>query len=144
MDTPFLVALALMERDGRRAMPLCGGSRPAEAVAAADPGEAGCRLALELLLRLFQQSDVQVLQRAAADDSLLLLEIPLEAMTTRLPELKAAWLSGGATAALLQDLQCLALRGWRLQQAKYEALRYEPWPCGASVPPQAVPAVAAG
>ena len=52
-ESPYLVALALAEQEGRRILPLTGKSRPA-ALLPADPGEEGRTLALELLLRLWQ------------------------------------------------------------------------------------------
>jgi hypothetical protein len=132
-DAPYLVCLALVHRDGRRALPLAGKSRrPAAAGAAAqggeaDPGEEGRSLALELLLRLWQGSDTDALQRAAGEDSLLVLEMPLERLSEDLPVLKASWLGSGDTAALLAGLRRLATRGWRIGVAKYEPIRFSEW-----------------
>lgn len=129
MESPFLVALALIERDGRRAMPLGGRSRPGDgdSESGATPGETGLRLALELLLRLFHGSETATCRRAAGDDSLLLLEMSLEEMTERLPRIKASWLAGGSTETLLRELQALALRGWCLRQSRQEPLIVHPW-----------------
>jgi hypothetical protein len=132
-DDPYLVCLALVHRDGRRALPLAGKSRPP--AAAGDParggeegpGEEGRSLALELLLRLWQGSDTAALQRAAGDESLLLLEMPLERLSEDLPVLKASWLGSGDTAALLAGLRRLATRGWRIGVAKYEPIRFTAW-----------------
>jgi hypothetical protein len=126
-DAPYLVALALLERGGQRALPLTGQSQPAAAAAAADPGSLGHTLALELLLRLWQQSALQPLRRIDADASLLLVELPLEGMSEQLPQLKADWLNSGDTAAFHQALRQLALRGWTIQQARYEPIRFLPW-----------------
>jgi hypothetical protein len=127
-DAPYLVALALLERDGQRALPLTGKSLSAAAAEASDPGENGRTLALELLLRLWQRSDEGPFQRAAGDDSLLLVELPLERMSEELPVLKANWLSGGTTADLLQSLQGLVIRAWRVSVAKYEPVSFHIWP----------------
>lgn len=108
-------------------MPLTGQSRPAGAESDDDPGEQGRTLALELLLRLWQGSDAASLQRAAAEDSLLLLEMPLEEMTERIPLLKASWLGSGDTETLLAGLRPLVLRGWRIGVAKYEPISFTPW-----------------
>jgi hypothetical protein len=127
-DAPYLVCLALLHRGGQRALPLTGRSWSQGAAGGAeDPGEEGQRLALELLLRLWQGSEETPLQRAAADDSLLLLEMPLEQMSQQLPLLKASWLSRGDTAVLLAGLKGLAHRGWRISVAKYEPIRFSPW-----------------
>jgi hypothetical protein len=127
-NAPYLVALALVELDGRRALPLTGKTQSASAAAAHDPGEDGRTLALELLLRLWQRSDGGPLQRAAADNSLLLIEIPLEVMSEQLPLLKASWLATGDTASFEARLKALVIRGWRMGIAKYEPVNFSPWP----------------
>ncbi len=124
-DTPYLVALAVVEVDGRRALPL-GGQSWAAALAETEPGELGRSLALDLLLRLLQRSEEGALRRLAGDDSLLLLEMPLEQMSERLPQLKAAWLAGGDTDTLLKDLRALAGRRWRVTTAKYDGVSLSP------------------
>ena len=53
-EAPYLVALALIEQEGRRALPLAGRSLTAEAAAAEQPVEVAHALALELLLRVWQ------------------------------------------------------------------------------------------
>ena len=127
-DAPYLVALALVELDGKRVLPLTGKSRSASAVEDPDPGEEGRLLALELLLRLWQRSDEGALQRAAGEDSLLLVELPLEVMSEQLPVFKARWISGGETAELLHSLQGVAQRSWRVAIAKYEPVQFHSWP----------------
>jgi hypothetical protein len=51
-EAPYLVALALLEIGGKRALPLAGRSLKASDAEAPDPGDRGRTLALELLLRL--------------------------------------------------------------------------------------------
>ena len=133
-NAPYLVALALVEFDGKRALPLTGktqsaaaASAPAENAPAQDPGDDGRTLALELLLRLWQRSDGGPLQRAAGDSSLLLIEIPLDVMSEQLPLLKASWLASGDTAAFETSLKALVIRGWRMGIAKYEPVSFSPW-----------------
>jgi len=126
-DAPYLVALALVEQQGKRLLPLNGKSQSAEAPAAADPGDDGRTLALELLLRLWQRSDEGALKRAAEQDSLLLVELPMEVMSEQLPILKANWLSGGDTQELLDGLKALVIRGWRISIAKYEPVSFTSW-----------------
>jgi len=127
-DSPYIVALVLIEQDGRRSLPLTGKSQPAAAAAASDPGETGRGLALELLLRIWQRSDDGPLRRAAGPDSLLLVELPLEGMSEQLPVLKANWIATGDTAALLDGLKTLVQRGWRIHFAKYEPVSFPSWP----------------
>ncbi len=126
-NAPYLVALALVELDGKRALPLTGKTQSAAAAEAQDPGDDGRTLALELLLRLWQRSDEGPLQRAAADNSLLLIEIPLDVMSEQLPILKASWLASGDTAAFEAGLKALVIRGWRMGIAKYEPVSFSPW-----------------
>jgi hypothetical protein len=126
-NSPYLVALALVELGGKRALPLTGKTQSAGAAEASDPGDDGRLLALELLLRLWQRSDEGALQRAAADQSLLLIEIPLDVMSEQLPLLKATWLASGDTAAFEASLKALVIRGWRMGIAKYEPVSFSPW-----------------
>ena len=127
-DAPYLGALALVELQGQRALPLTGKSQAAAASEAIDPGVDGRTLALELLLRLWQRSDAGALQRVAGEESLLLLEIPMEVMSEQLPILKANWLAGGETATLLTSLAALSQRAWRITIAKYEPISFHSWP----------------
>ena len=127
-DAPYLVALALVEMNGKRSLPIAGRSQSAAAAHHGDPGQEGLGLVLELLLRLWQRSDGEPLQRAAGETSLLLLEIPLADMGEQLPVLKARWVADGDTKALQAGLQALAQRGWRVVFAKYEPVSLVAWP----------------
>lgn len=49
-------------------------------------------------------------------------------MSDQLPLLKANWLSGGETEALLTSLKGLAIRAWRITIAKYEPVSFVAWP----------------
>ena len=101
-DVPYLIALALLEQNGTRAMPLQGKSLREPMAESGGPGEEGRRQVLELLVRVWQRSDTGSLQRAAADNSLLLAEVPIEALQLQLPELKANWLNSGDVEQLLR------------------------------------------
>lgn len=127
-DRPYLVALALVEQNGKRSMPLTGKTRSPEGVDASEPGQEGETLALELLLRLWQRSDDGGLKRAAGERSLLLIELPLEGMSETLPLLKADWIATGDQPTFEQKLRALALRGWTVGIAKYEPITFRPWP----------------
>jgi hypothetical protein len=112
MDAPYLLALALLEQEGKRALPLQGRSLRTAIAAGEDPGEEGRRQALELLLRVWQRSDAGPLRRAAGEHSLLLVEVPLEALQEVIPALKARWLAGGEADALLEGLRALGGGLW--------------------------------
>lgn len=132
-DAPYLVALALLEQEGKRALPLNGTSRSSTSLAGAaaesqDPGDEGRTLVLELLLRLWQRSEEGALRRAGGDAGLLLGELPLAALQEALPRLKARWVSGGGSADFHAGLAALAIRGWRVSIARYEPGRFTAWP----------------
>jgi hypothetical protein len=127
-EAPYLVALALLEQEEKRALPLNGKSLAVAAADAAEPGDDGRTLVLELLLRLWQRSEEGALRRAAGDGSLLLVELPLEVLQEQLPRLKARWVGGGATADFHAELAALAIRGWRVAIARYEPVRFTAWP----------------
>ena len=127
-DAPYLVALALVELNGKRSLPIAGRSQGGAAARLGDPGQEGLGLALELLLRLWQRSDEGPLQRACGETSLLLVEIPLAEMSDLLPGLKARWLADGNSEVFLANLQALAQRGWRVVFTKYEPVALVAWP----------------
>ena len=124
-DAPYLIALALLEQGGRRAMPLQGRSLREPLAPGEDPAEAGRQQLLELLVRVWQRSEEGPLRRAAADQSLLLAALPIEALAEDLPALKAAWLNSGDIEALRRGLAALGSGLWAVTQAKRESLAFE-------------------
>jgi hypothetical protein len=124
-DAPYLIALALLEQNGERAMPLQGKSLREALSADADPGEVGREQALELMLRVWQRSDQGPLTRAGGDHSLLLIAVPIEALQEDLPAIKAQWLNSGDVAALLQQLQALASGVWSLNLEPRQPLAFQ-------------------
>jgi hypothetical protein len=76
---------------------------------------------------LWQRSDEGPIQRAAGENSLLLVEMPLDLMSEQLPLLKANWIASGDTNHFLEKLGGLASRGWRIVFAKYEPVGYQRW-----------------
>ena len=124
-DAPYLIALALLEQGEGRALPLQGKSLREPLAPDADPGAVGHQLALDLLMRVWQRSDQGPLQRAAADHSLLLITVPIEALQEQLPALKAAWLNTGDTAALLQGLRPITSGVWSLVLEPRQPITYQ-------------------
>jgi hypothetical protein len=119
-DTPYLVALALIEQERRRALPLAGRSQKEVAAEGEAPDELGRALVLELLLRVWQRSDEGLLKRAAAAESLLLVELPMERLPEDLPVLKAAWLNSGDAEAFRKGLQGMSPRAWTIAVEKFQ------------------------
>ena len=124
---PYLLALALIEQEGVRALPLAGRSLSAEAAAAEQPTQVAHSLALELLLRLWQRSDNGPLKRACGVESLLLVELPMERLPEDLPRLKADWLNSGDTRAFQVGLQAMCGRAWTMSIAKFEPVTLTTW-----------------
>lgn len=124
-DAPYLIALALLEQNGERAMPLQGKSLREPLPADGDPGEVGRQQALDLLVRVWQRSEQGALRRAAGDQSLLLVTVPIEALQEALPALKARWLTSGDTTLLLAELKSLASGLWSLNLEQRQPLAYQ-------------------
>ena len=125
-DAPYLIALALLEQNGERAMPLQGKSLRELLPADGDPGEVGRQQALELLVRVWQRSDQGALSRAAGDQSLLVVAVPIEALQEDLPALKAQWLNSGDTPALVQGIAALGAWGVEPQHGAPRAAGLSP------------------
>ena len=125
-DSPYLVALALMEQGGKRALPLAGRSQKQVAVEGNAPQELGHALALELLLRVWQRSDDGALSRAAGTESLLLVELAMERLPEDLPVLKAAWLTSGDFEAFKIGLRSISERAWTISVAKFQPISLVP------------------
>ena len=126
-DNPYLVCLALIEQDGQRRLPLGGKGLQQPIAAGSDPGAEGHALALDLLLRLWQQSDDGAIQRTQGLQSLLLLELPMDCFLETLPQLKQAWLRTGNTEALMNGLRQLTAQGWTLATAKFSQPTFACW-----------------
>ena len=125
-DTPYLIALALFDQQGRRALPLAGRSQAELAPDGEVPQVLGHALALELLLRVWQRSDEGALQRAAGLHSLLLVELPIERLPEDLPAAKAAWLRTGDTEELTMALQAMSSRAWTMAVEKFKPVALTP------------------
>ena len=125
-DTPYLIAMALFDQQGRRALPLAGRSQAEVAPIGEAPQLLGHALALELWLRGWQRSDEGSLQRAAGVYSLLLVELPMERLPEDLPAIKAAWLKTGDTEAFKVALQAMSSRGWTIAVEKFKPVVLNP------------------
>ncbi|MEB3235610.1 MAG: hypothetical protein VKM98_09300 [Cyanobacteriota bacterium] len=123
-DAPYLIAMALVQQGEQRSLPLQGKSLRAAIAPGEDPGEVGRQQVLELLLRIWQRSDAGPLQRTSQQHSLLLAEVPMEALQQQLPQIKADWLNSGDSTALLSQLRDLAGGLWMVQLEPRAALQF--------------------
>ncbi len=126
---PYLIALALIEQEGIRAMPLCGKSLKEVIQEDSDPGFQGENLANQLLIRIFQKSEKAPLRRAAGDTSLLFLQIPMEELQGTLPACKADWIRSADTALFLSRLNSICHGIWTLQFNRDDGLKFKRLDC---------------
>ena len=122
---PYLVALALLEQQGERLMPL-GGKSVREAI---DPKNIQIinfqGIALELLVRVLDRSEESSIRRANGKKSLLILQIPMKPMQAELPKLKSEWLKTGNTKLLIYGLNKICDRMWYLSFVRYDGLKVD-------------------
>ncbi len=123
-DYPYLIAIALIEQDGKRLMPLGGKSLKNSLGPEEDPGPFGESIALELLVRVMQRSDDNSLKRAEEENSLLLLEMPIDSMQENLPSIKSKWIEAGDFNKLLFELKRFCSGIWRLKFVRYEGIYF--------------------
>ena len=135
-DSNFLIALAMMEQNNKRAMPIAGKSLSAELsmstieLNSSDSNQLfdqASNLAFELLLRIWKRTDDGPLRRASGQDSLLLVEIPMNALPEELPSLKSQWIRFGDDAIFTSALRDMIVRGWTIDVEKHKPISFAVW-----------------
>ncbi len=121
---PYMIALALIEQNGKRAIPLGGKSLKEPINETDEPGEIGECIAKELLLRILQRSENGPLRRSAGDLSLILIQIPMTNMQDQIPLIKSQWINSGNTEIFLEQLKEICERVWSLTFNKYTGTQY--------------------
>ena len=122
-DFPYLIALALIEQEGKRAMPI-GGKSLKTFIDIDDATDKGVnKVALELLLRVFQRSENDSLKRVAGDKSILIAQIPMEVMRVKLPLLKNNWLESGDNDLFISELNDISNGLWQVVFVRYEGIK---------------------
>jgi len=118
----YLIAIALIEQNNTRAMPLGG----KEIKGALDDKDNLKKLAedviLNLLLRVFQRSDEGSLKRVSADKGLLLVHMHPKRMQKELPFIKSEWIRDGDTNQFLKYLGNLSKEIWTASFVKYKGI----------------------
>mgnify|MGYP001448063470 CR=1 FL=1 len=123
IEYPYLLALALIEQNGHRAMPL--GGKAIKVDAENDlPCPTAQDVSLELFARIFERTDEGSLKRAIKDDSFLIVKIPMQAMQLKLPSIKSNWINRGDKRQFLNELKKLSSSIWRLKFAKYHGISF--------------------
>ena len=108
----YLLALALIDQEGKRFMPLGGKSISKFIDPSSSPGVTGEGLASDLLLRVFQKSESGSLRRSNGEKSLLLIQLPMDLMQERIPLIKAQWIKTGDNQKLMAELQLICNGIW--------------------------------
>ena len=123
-DHPYLIAIALIEQNGKRSMPL-GGKSLSNFFESDDPsGDKTNVIVLELLLRLIQRTEDFPLKRLAHDESILIVQMPIEEMQNKLPSFKSQWLTTGNTQSFISELKESSKGVWKVNFIRYEGIIY--------------------
>ncbi len=124
IEHPYLIAFALIEQKTTRAMPLGGKSLKHVIPSEFQPGQAGEGLAMELLMRVFQRSEDAPLRRAAGENSLFLVLIPMEYLQDKIPLIKSEWLKSGDNKKFFSQLYDLCEGVWALNFSKGHGIQF--------------------
>ena len=120
----YLIAIALIEQNLVRAMPL-GGKEIKDNLENKDYfKKLGEDVVLNLLLRVFQRSDDGALKRASTDHGLLLVHMHPKRMQKELPFIKSEWIRDGDTQQFLKYLSNLSKEIWTASFIKYKGLEF--------------------
>ena len=117
----YLIAIALIEQNEERAMPL-GGKEIKDNLEGDNLNNLGDEVILNLLLRVFQRSDEGYLRRVSSDKSLLLVHMHPKRMQKELPFIKSEWIRDGDTNQFLKYLGNLSKEIWTVSFVKYKGI----------------------
>ena len=120
----YLIAIALIEQNALRAMPL-GGKEIKNSLEENDNfKKLGEEVILNLLLRVFQRSDEGALRRVSEDSGLLLVHMHPKRMQKELPFVKSEWIRDGDTNQFLKYLGNLSKEIWTASFVKYKGVEF--------------------
>ena len=120
----YLIAIALIEQNNERAMPLGGKEIKLDIEDKNNFKKLGEDIVLNLLLRLFQRSDDGAIKRVSGDKGLLLVHMHPKRMQKELPFIKAEWIRDGDTPQFLQYLGNLSKEIWTASFVKYQGVEF--------------------
>ena len=118
----YLIAIALIEQNGVRAMPLGGKEIKDKLEDNENLKKLSEEVILNLLLRVFQRTDEGPLRRASEDQGLLLVHMHPKRMQKELPFIKSEWIRDGDTAQFLKYLGNLSKEVWTATFVKYKGI----------------------
>ena len=118
----YLIAIALIEQNNSRAMPL-GGKEIKDNLDNEDNlNKLAEDVILNLLLRVFQRSDEGSLKRVSQEKGLLLVHMHPKRMQKELPFIKSEWIRDGDTTQFLKYLGNLSKEIWTASFVKYKGI----------------------
>ena len=120
----YLIAIALIEQNGIRAMPLGGKEIKDDIEDLENLNKLGEEVILNLLLRVFQRSDEGALKRSSEDKGLLLVHMHPKRMQKELPFIKSEWIRDGDTTQFLKYLGNLSKEIWTASFVKYKGVEF--------------------
>ena len=121
----YLVAIALIEQEGKRFIPIGGKSIKDSTTDQDILGSTAQTICLELLTRVLTKSNEAPICLANGENSLLLLQIPMEIMQENLPKIKSNWINTGDTCQLLSELKVSCKTIWTLNFRRYEGIKFD-------------------
>ena len=119
----YLIAIALIEQNDLRAMPL-GGKEIKTNLEEDNLNKLGEEVILNLLLRVFQRTDEGALKRVSQDKGLLLVHMHPKRMQKELPFIKSEWIRDGDTQQFLKYLGNLSKEVWTVSFIKYKGIEF--------------------
>ena len=120
----YLIAIALIEQNNERAMPLGGKEIKLDIGEKENFRKLGEDVTLNLLLRLFQRSDDGPMKRISEEKGLLLVHMHPKRMQKELPFIKAEWIRDGDTNQFIQYLSNLSKQIWTASFIKYQGVEF--------------------
>ena len=118
----YLIAIALIEQNLVRAMPLGGKEIKDNLEESENFKKLGEEVILNLLMRVFQRSDEGALKRASEEKGLLLVHMHPKRMQKELPFIKSEWIRDGDTQQFLKYLGNLSKEVWTASFIKYKGI----------------------
>ena len=120
----YLIAIALIEQNSIRAMPLGGKEIKNNLNDTESFNKLGEEVILNLLLRVFERTDDGALKRASNDKGLLLVHMHPKRMQKELPFIKSEWIRDGDTTQFLKYLGNLSKEIWTASFVKYKGVEF--------------------
>ena len=121
----YLIAIALIEQNNERAMPLGGKAININMEEEEEFKKLSGDIVLNLIMRVFQRSDDGPIKRISEDKGLLLVHMHPKRMQKELPFIKSEWIRDGDTKQFLQYLGNLSKEIWTANFIKYKGMEFK-------------------